>query len=144
MKVLPKADFESDEDAKYISPKVHSRRHTIKCMFLGVVSHPDMYEDSDGKIMIKRVSKKSQSKAVSITKSFVSDYIVNDNIKNGEWHKFFPDSHDMSVGEAMELICEHYQIDKVVSTNLYFSYTSYDRNKKVKKLFGWMDILATV
>ena len=83
MKVLPKADFELDEDAKYSHPKVHSRHHTIKYMFLGVVSPPDMYKDSDGKIMIKRVSKKTKSKAVSITKTFVSNFIVNNNIKNG-------------------------------------------------------------
>ena len=96
MKVLPKADFESEEDAKYSSPKVHSRHHTIKCMFLGVVSPHDSYEDSDGKLMIKRVSKKSKSKAVSTTKTFISDFIINNNCHvhwqgNGAYLCTFPD-----------------------------------------------------
>ena len=73
--------------------------------------------------MVKRFIKKTISKAVSITKIFVSDFVINNNIKNGEWHKFFIDLQDMSVGEAMELICEHYQIDNDVATNLYFFYT---------------------
>ena len=68
MKILPKADWESDEEAKLTVPKVHSRRHTTKVMLLGIIGPPVYHKTEidtvtkkkkvlfDGKIMIKRVS----------------------------------------------------------------------------------------
>ena len=68
----------------------------MKYVFLGVVSSFDFHKDSDGKIIVKRVCKKQKTKAISITKTFVSDFITTDNIKNGEWYKFLPDLCCMS------------------------------------------------
>ena len=138
MKVLPKAPFETEEDAKYKSPKTQSCRHPVKVMFLGVVSPPDSLEDADGKVMIRRVSKKTQSKAVSVSRSFVPDFNTNDLIKKGEWHQFFSDSADMSINEAMDIICRHYGVDESTAENMYFTYTTHDARQK-KNVTVWLD-----
>ena len=88
MKILPKASFKTEDEAKVGTPKTPSCRHPTKVMFLGVVCPLDLLEDSDGKVMIKRVSKITKSNGVSATKSFVPDSITNTNIKDGEWHIF--------------------------------------------------------
>ena len=107
-------------------------------MFLGVVSPPDPYEDADGKIMVRRLSKKIVSKGVSISMTFVPDFILNDNIKQGEWHKFFPDAHDISIGEAMDIICNQYNIKPETSACMYFCYMSYNILRK-KKVAVWLE-----
>ena len=53
-------------------------------MFVSTIAPPDPYEDADGKIMLRRVSKKVASKGVSISKTFVPDFLINDAIKQGE------------------------------------------------------------
>ena len=88
--------------------------------------------------MIKRVSTKKKSNGVSITKTFVTDNITNNNIKEGEWHHFFPDAMEMSVAEVMDFVCSHYGIHDDVAKHLYFCYTTYNQKKKVKSTV-WID-----
>lgn len=120
MKVLPKASFESNEEAKITNPKTQSHCHLVKVMFLGFISPPNHHEDSDGKIMVKRVSKMTKTKGVSISKSFAPDFLTNTNIKEGEWHRFFPNISNMSIGESMEFICNHYSIPEKTAKYMFF------------------------
>ena len=54
MKVLPKALLETEAEASYQSQGSIQASYYQSCV-LGVVSPPDSYEDSVGKIMVKRV-----------------------------------------------------------------------------------------
>ena len=51
VKILPRAIFESLKDAEYIAPKVRSRRHPLKVMYLGLVA-PPIEGIADGKILL--------------------------------------------------------------------------------------------
>ena len=53
-KILPKAEFESDEEAEVGMPRAHSHCHAVKVMTLGLIS-PPVENLSDGKILLKRV-----------------------------------------------------------------------------------------
>ena len=139
MKVLPRAPFESKEVAKIVNSKVQSCRNPTKVMFVGAIAPPDSYKDADGKIMVRRVSKKIASKGVSISKTFVPEFLINDTIKEGEWHKFFDDAEYISIHKAMEIICNHYDIKVEVSACMNFCYTTYMFLGKRKQQFGCME-----
>ena len=66
-----------------------------------------------------------KTKAVSISKSFVPDFLTNNNIKEGEWDKFFPDIVDISIGEPMvEFISNYYNVSAQTEEFMFFYYTS--------------------
>ena len=53
IKILPKADFENEEEVFVSMPKVRSRRHAVKVMYMAIVARPIPKEGFDGKIFIK-------------------------------------------------------------------------------------------
>ena len=73
--VLPKALFEDVKDAFFIPPKLRSRRHPCKVMFMGVVVPPIINQngniDLSGKVWIKRVSKTNITGRGSRNQNFV-------------------------------------------------------------------------
>ena len=63
MKILPRATWEAEVEAKIVLPKVHSRKHTSKGMVMGIIG-PPVYDKNekimfDGKIMAKQVSQQT-------------------------------------------------------------------------------------
>ena len=58
-------------------------------------------------------------------------------MKEGEWHKFFPDVNYMSIGKAMDFICNHYRVPEKTAKFMLLGNTTNDsvKNKKVT-LFG--------
>ena len=63
----------------------------MKVMFLGVVACPNAEHDFDGKILLKRVSKRRQVQRASMNKRYSVDALVNDILKRGEesWHNLY-------------------------------------------------------
>ena len=59
-KYLPPAPWETWEEIKFLMPKLRSRRHPTKVMFLGIVAPRCEEKKFDGKIYIKRISKKEK------------------------------------------------------------------------------------
>ena len=86
MKYLP-AHFTEDAATIFLHrPKQRSRSFPVKVMFMGMVSQPYPEYDFDGKIMLKRVSKRVQMKK-SYNQRFSDSFHVNEMIKNGDWYK---------------------------------------------------------
>ena len=55
--ILPKAPWETEDDAHVPAPTLRSRRFATKVMFMGIVA-PPVKNKMNGKIFIKRVSEK--------------------------------------------------------------------------------------
>ena len=144
MKILPQADWENSKDAKIVMPKVHSRRHCSKVMYMGVIGAPVYKKNKygefeyeivngevkkiilfDGKIMCKRVSQKVAQSQLSTHQNFVEEHILNDDIKKGEWKDLLVDPGNISVSEALDLIGAHYGMDDGTTDSLCFTYYSW-------------------
>ena len=89
MKFLPKADFETDDEAHVLIPKLHSRRQTVKLMVMGVVGLPSLENIFDGKIYNERVSIKEKTTRTSFNQHISSYYKVNHALKREKWKKLF-------------------------------------------------------
>ena len=61
LKLLPRASFESEEDAFVAKPKLRSKRFPCKVMFMGVIC-PPVDGKTNGRILLKRVSERVQIK----------------------------------------------------------------------------------
>ena len=152
MKILPQAEWESSEEAKIVVPKVHSRRHCQKVMYMGIIGAPvykrNEYGDYeyeivdgtvkkvvlfDGKIMCKRVSRKVAQSQLSTHQNFVEEHILNDDIKKGEWKDLLVDPLSTSVSEALDIIGIHYGMDDCITDNLCFTYYTWKLVKKRKR-----------
>ena len=134
MKVLPPATFESVKDSFVTSPKTRSRRFPCKVMYMGIVG-PPVEGLSDGKVMMKRVSRLVTTKKQSYNQHFVSNYVTNNNLKQGHWKTLFPNIEDVTIGDFIDIIKETYQFDEEKGNNLLFTYHSYylTKKKKLKK-----------
>ena len=108
MKVLPPATFESVKDSFVTSPKTRSRRFPCKVMYMGIVG-PPVEGLSDGKVMMKRVSRLVTTKKQSYNQHFVSNYVTNNNLKQGHWKTLFPNIEDVTIGDFIDIIKETYQ-----------------------------------
>ena len=62
---------------------MRSRRFPTKVMFLGVVAPPDIGNNFDGKIFLKRVSSNSISKRVSYNQHLHDNFLINHELKIG-------------------------------------------------------------
>ena len=153
MKILPQADWENVEESKVLMPKVHSRRHCSKVMYMGVIGHPVYKKDEngkfeyeivdgvkrkivlfDGKIMCKRVSNREPQTQLSTHQNFVEENILNHDIKNGEWRDLILDPYHTSVSEALDIIANHYGMDDDISDNLCFTYYTWKMVTKRKRV----------
>ena len=54
-------------------------------MFMGVIAPPCPEHNFDGKICIKQISREETTKQKSHNQHFSYSYIINNEIKNGEW-----------------------------------------------------------
>lgn len=70
----------------------------MKIMYLTIVC-PPMNDDTDGKVLLLRVSREDVTKRAVSHQKFVSDHLVNQGIKNGDWKLLFHDPSDLQVCE---------------------------------------------
>ena len=128
LKILPKAPFESDEDAFVHKPKARSRRFPCKVMFMAIVC-PPVDGKIDGKIMIKRVSEQVLSKKGRYNQNFVAHYEINHKLKAHEWRLLYDKDNEYSIYDFITIFKETYSIDDDVGNDLVLIYYS----KKMQK-----------
>ena len=109
MKILPKAAWESTEEAKVLLPKERTRRFPLKLMAMGGISKPYPEHNFDGKIYIKQIAEERITPKNSYNQQLSTLYEVNHQLKNGDWKFMFevPDDtseYNITVEEALDLI----------------------------------------
>ena len=62
------------------------RRFPVKTMFMGIVARPQKHHDFNGKIFMKRVSKKRYLGTMTNHGNFSEDAIIISQIKSDEWN----------------------------------------------------------
>ena len=123
---------ETMKDAYVPLPRVRSRRHPCKVMYLGIVSPPHPNHNFDGKVFFKRVSKfvpqKQQSHSSTV---FSDDYKLNDIIRNHEdWKSIYTEG--MPTYALFDSIQEMYELEDYITTRLVLTYTTYSKSLKTK------------
>jgi len=83
VKELPMADCEQTAPDVIDLPKIRSRRHPVKVMFLGVVACPADEHEFDGRVFLKRVSEVEEQKRMSRNKNFSVDLQLNEASSRG-------------------------------------------------------------
>ena len=133
-KVLP-PNYEIGEtmkDAYVPLPRVWSRRHPCKVMYLGMVSPPHPRNNFDGKIYFKRVSKfipqKQQSHSSTV---FSDDYKLNEIIcRYEDWKNAY--TPGMPAYALFDSIQEMYELEDYITTRLVLTYNTYSKTLKTK------------
>ena len=133
MKILPKASWE-EADPLYAAAKIRSRRYPVKVMYLAVVACPLKSHNFNGKIFLKRVSRRERAKRMSRNQWFTTDVLLNNALKNGSWKQYVVG--DYTISECIDSICVSNDLDKYVAERLEFSYCTYSAKgiKKIKSL----------
>ena len=132
-KVLPRAEFESEEEAMTLFPRLRSRHHAMKVMCMGIVAQPQPRYNFDGLIYMKRVSKDYFTSKNSYNCNIAEDYMINHSIKKGEWQQLFnPVSNfqDITIQDALQLIRIAYFLPN--DKPLAFSYKTFKGPQKHK------------
>jgi hypothetical protein len=119
-KFLPPGPGETIEDAFVKPPKEHSRRFPLKVMFMGVVAPPNEENEFDGKIFLKRISRKEVVKKITYCKNFHEDYYINKQLKKGEWMLCYIPG--MTVENLFEQIEVTFDLDKPIMDRLVLTY----------------------
>ena len=132
LKVLPRAHFETEEQAFVAKPKLRSRRFPIKVMFMGVIC-PPIDGKTKGKIYMKRVSEKVITKRQTYNQNFVTSYEMNHRLKGGEWKSLYVKNIGMTIDDFISVIQDTYAIDDDVAADLVFCYNSLSVPKNTAK-----------
>lgn len=123
MKILPRAEIETPEQAETHVPNTHNRRFPIKVMFMGVASRPYLEHDFVGKIYMKRVADEVNASR-NLYNQYISDfYEINADLKKGAWvdnFKPFSEHQDLMVLDTQQVICSTYGLEE--DMELVFSY----------------------
>ncbi|MGH3054917.1 MAG: hypothetical protein ACRDL7_08070, partial [Gaiellaceae bacterium] len=129
MKSLPQGPFEATGAERVYLPRMRSRRHAIKVMFLGVVAPPDPDHDFSGKILLERISKKKKIQRKSHHQRFVDDGLINSELKaqTDGWRIYT--SEEMTMRDIADTLAEQYLLDEFVHERLVFSYRSQANGK---------------
>ncbi len=142
MKVLPETDEEkaSTTTIRHSRPKIRSRRFPVKVMYLGVVAAPRPDHNFDGRVFLKRVSKRKKLARGCRNSRFSVNVLINQSITDGEvWRNIMrEENHNILTAELQNQIVEMYDLDEFVAERLTFSYYTYANGKKVIK-----DLAAT-
>ena len=134
MKILTQGENEMVSPDMISRPKIRSRIHPVKVMYLGVVGCPCMDHLFDGRIMLERVRSRNVLTRVSHNHNFCFDVHVNELLKDGpqSWHVLYDNSMDMNA--LSEKVSEQYDLDQFVAGRLQFSYKGYTRGGKEKRM----------
>ena len=117
------ASFEDKEKAFLRKPKIRSRCFPCKVMFMAIIC-PPIKNQSDGKIMLKRISEQVVRASQSYNQNFTSNYIINHKLKHHEWRKLYPKDTEISVYDLLTIIKETYNLDDDVGDDLVLVYYS--------------------
>ena len=120
---MVRASFESEEDAFMPKPKLRSRRFPCKVMFMGVIC-PPVEGKTDGKILLKRVSERVQTKRQSYHQHFVPIFDINHRLKGGEWRSLYSPEVEDSVQDFLRIIEDTYDMDTDIGEDLVLVYNS--------------------
>ena len=143
IKMLPLSDEELSSPnlasihASMASPKIRSRRHPVKVMYLGVVGRPMKDETKDvdfnGRIMIKRVAREQKVEKLTRNQNFSPDAKVNDALKNDkDWRDIYDENADMTAGHLCDHIAEIYGLSEFVTERLELQYEDYKSDGQAK------------
>ena len=139
VKVLPRAPFETEEEAFVPMPKLRSRRFPTKVMVQGIVARPELDYNFDGKIYIERVSENYLAERNSYNQQLSKYHEVNYELKAGGWKDLFVPYHmfeDVDVLDAFDFIVEAFKID--YDGDLCFSYRNYSCTGRTR---SWVRII---
>ena len=154
IKMLPLSDEELSSPnlasihASEASPKIRSRRHPVKVMYLGVVGRPMKDETKDvdfnGRIMIKRVAREQKVEKLTRNQNFSPDAKVNDALKyDKDWRDIYDENADMTAGHLCDHIAEIYGLSEFV-TQSDWNFNTRTINPTVRQKVASMPLLATI
>ena len=135
MKILPTTTHEAGQVQPYRPPRIRSRRHPAKVMFLGVVACPQPSNNFDGRVCLHRVSKTKILGRATRNKRFSVDVDVVQAFASGECIRNVA-AEGMTVAELLEEVATQYDLDGYVADRLVIGYDNYSEGgiKKWKAL----------
>ena len=89
-------------------------------MFIGAVTKPIEPHNFDGKIYIKCISIQKTLTQASYSKSFHISQLVNNQLKDGDWHHLYLPNADFNFREYKMLIVDNFELDDNVGKQLEF------------------------
>lgn len=149
LKHIPLQPNEPEGTITLIRPKVRSRRHSCKVMYMGVIASPDLapsqlQDTFDGKIFMKRVAKEKQYSRNNYSTVFCSNAEYNELLKNGGWNKLIHEFGDtVTFGDLKQKLAESGELDEFIMNRLTLVYhtrkwnkngTEILKNKELKKI----------
>jgi len=140
---MPRQPFEREECDRLKVRKVVSRRHSLKTMFIGVVTDPDEQNVFDGKIYLERIADSRHLMRTAYREEFHHDRFINDLLKSGDWRQLDPNDPSCPAANLIELIAETYEIDEDQEDYLCLRYATFTENgvKKIVTLRNGESIL---
>ena len=122
--MLPPADFETKKQSHLDLPKLRSRHFPLKVMFMGVIC-PLVANKTNGKILIKRVSRSVMQKRTSNNQHFHPSYNINHRLKAGKWRDSYDEEYEHTIDDFISEIQDTYKIDDSTAENLILMYRMY-------------------
>ena len=104
---------------------------------MGVVCPPMESQNVDGKVLLKRVSKRTELKQASYNHNFVPGYKLNHKLKAGEWKSLYQNDLPLAICDFLSLI----QDNKSTGDNLVLAYHTHYIIKKTVRLKGSLSLL---
>jgi hypothetical protein len=96
------------------APKVVSRRHTVKVMFLGVVARPSPEHRFDGRICFTRVAEEKARSRKSVNQNFTDDGALNHDLKVEKvWRQLFEEDEGMTAEMLLDIISEAFDLHDI-------------------------------
>ena len=99
-------------------------------MFLGVIAPPKLDKEFDGKILLKRVSKREELGQKTYNQRFHDDFVINNNIKRKEWRRLYSPFINDNIDLLFQAITEEYHLEDHVSARLVLTYRTFSKTKK--------------
>ena len=122
LKILPAGDGEDPDKVAPHIPTTLSRRNSIKSMSIGIVANPVPEHDFDGKIFLRRISKKDKYKKKSHPQNFTANASLNGLLKDGERKQLVVNEDGMRLTHLRESIADNYFLDGETTDNLVLRY----------------------
>ena len=91
---------------------------------------PPIDGHTNGRILMKRVSKRCQTKRQTYNQNFVSSYEINHRLKGGEWKSLYVKYIGMTIDDYISIIQDTYSIDDDIADDMVFCYKSLTVTKK--------------
>ena len=139
LKVLPLTEEEkgrnSNKVPRYSRPKIRSRRYPVKVMYFGIVAAPVEDRNFDGRVYLKRVSRRKKLTRATRNSRFSVNVLINQAMVEGTvWRTIIEEeNYNISTAEVANTLVEMYDLDEFVGDRLVFSYYTYINNKKTVK-----------